>query len=97
MGSRRRFTPEFKREAVKLAQQPGAVVARIADDLGLHPNMLRKWVQQFAQGKWEARAGAPLKSEQQAELERLRRDLKRVTMERDILKKAVAYFAKEPQ
>jgi transposase len=83
---RRRFTAEFKREAVKLAVQPGAVVSRIAQDLGLHANVLRKWVQQFAQGKWEARPGAPLKSEQQAELERLRRDLKRVTTERDILK-----------
>jgi transposase len=97
MGARRRFTAEFKREAVQLTRQPGAVTARIADDLGLHPNVLRKWVQQFAQGKWEARTGAPLKSEQQAELERLRRELKRVTTERDILKKAMAYFAKEPQ
>ena len=97
MGSRRRFTAEFKREAVKLAVQPGAVVSRIADDLGLHANVLRKWVKEFATGRWEARAGAPLKSEHQTELERLRRDLKRVTMERDILKKAVAYFAKDAQ
>jgi len=94
---RRRFTAEFKREAVKLAVQPEAVVSRIAEDLGLHANVLRKWVKEFAAGRWEARSGAPLKSEQQAELERLRRELKRVSMERDILKKAVAYFAKEPQ
>ncbi len=97
MGTRRRFTAEFKREAVRLTRQPGAVTARVAEDLDVHPNVLRKWVQQFAKGQWEARPDAPLKSAQQAELERLRRDLKRVTMERDILKKAVAYFAKEPQ
>lgn len=94
---RRRFTAEFKREAVKLALQPGAVVSRIAEDLGLHANVLRKWVKEFAAGRWEAKGGLPLKSEQQAELERLRRDLKRVSMERDILKKAVAYFAKDAQ
>lgn len=41
MGRRRRFTAEFKREAVKLALQPGAVVSRIAEDLGLHANVLR--------------------------------------------------------
>lgn len=82
MGTRRRFTAEFRREAVRLAVQPGAVVSRIAADLGLHANVLRKWVQQFAEGKWEAKVGLPLKSEQQAEVERLRRDLRRVTMER---------------
>lgn len=94
---RRRFTAEFKREAVKLAAQPGTVVSRVAEDLGLHANVLRKWVKQFEGGKWEAKPGLPLKSEQQAELERLRRELKRVTMERDILKKATAYFAKDAQ
>ena len=97
MGTRRRFAAEFKREEAKLAAQPDAVVARVAADLGLHANVLRKWVKQFETGKWEAKTGMPLKSAEQAELERLRRDLKRVTMERDILKKAVAYFAKEPQ
>jgi len=94
---RRRFTAEFKREAVKAALQPGVAVSRTAADLGLHANVLRKWVKEFAAGRWEGKPGLPLKSEQQAELERLRRDLKRVSMERDILKKAVAYFAKEPQ
>ena len=49
------------------------------------------------EGKWERNVGVPLKSEQQAEIERLRRELKRVSMERDILKKAVCYFPKEPQ
>lgn len=84
---RRAFTAEFKREAVKLAQQPDAVMSKIADDLGLHPNMLRKWVKQFGSGKWESKPGAALKSEQQTENERLRRELAKVKTERDILKK----------
>lgn len=58
--------------------------------------MLSRWVREAEAGKWEMSAGTPLKTEQQQELERLRRELKRVTTERDILKKAVAYFAKEP-
>ncbi len=86
-----------KREAVKAGLQSGVAVSRTAADLGLHANVLRKWIKEFAAGRWESTPGAPLKSEQQAELERLRRDLKRVSKERDILKKAVAYFAKEPQ
>ncbi len=87
MGSRRRFTAEIKRAAVKLAVQLGAVTVRIVDNLRLRVNVRRKWVMQFAEARWEARAGAQLKSDSQDELERLRRDLKCVTLERDILRK----------
>ena len=93
---RRRFTAEFKREAVRLAQQPGKSRAKVAQELGLNANMLGRWIRQFGSGKWEAAAGKPLKSEQQLEIERLRRELAKAQTERDILKKAVAYFAKEP-
>ena len=94
---RRRFTTEFKREAVRQAQQPGVSRAKVARELGLNANMLGRWVRQFSSGKWEARPGKPLKSEQQLEIERLRRELTEAQTERDILKKAVAYFAKEPK
>lgn len=94
---RRRFTAEFKREAVRLAQQPGKSRAKVAQELGLNANMLGRWIRQFGSGKWEATAGKPLKSEQQLEIERLRRELAKAQTERDILKKAVAYFAKEPK
>jgi len=94
---RRTYSAEFKREAAKLALQPDAVVSRIAQELSLHPNLLRTWIKQFSSGKWEAKPGASLKSDQQAEIERLRRELAKVKTERDILKKAMAYFAKEPQ
>ena len=93
---RKKYSAEFKREAVKLASQPGQSKRQVAQELGIHENLLRTWVRQFAAGKWEATPGKTLKSEQQQELERLRRELKRVTIERDILKKAVGYFAKEP-
>ena len=93
---RRTFSAEFKREAVKLAKQVGASKAKVAKELGLHPNVLARWVQLFDSGKWNETPGAPIRNEQQLEIERLKRELNRVKAERDILKKAVAYFAKEP-
>ena len=93
---RKRYNAEFKREAVRLASQAGMVKRQVAQELGIHENLLRSWIRQFAQGKWEASPGTVLKSAQQLENERLKRELKRVTTERDILKKAVGYFAKEP-
>jgi transposase len=92
---RRRYTAEFKREAVRLARQDGVSRAQVAKELGLNPSMLMRWVHEAKAGKWDMGPGKPLRSEQQQELERLRRELKRVTTERDILKKAVGYFAKE--
>jgi len=94
---RRRFTAEFKREAVRLAQQAGSSRTRVAQELELNPNMLGRWIRQFRTGKWEATPGKVLKTEQQIEIERLRRELTKTQTERDILKKAVAYFAKEPK
>jgi len=94
---RRKHGVEFKREAVKLAMQPGNTKAQVARDLGIHISVLRHWIRQFEAGKWEATPGKTLKSEQQLEIERLRRQLKQAETERDILKKAVAYFAKEPK
>ena len=93
---RKKYGAEFKREAEKLASQAGNTKAQVARDLGVHENLLRARVRQFEAGKWESAPGVTLKTAQQQELERLRRELKRVTTERDILKKAVGYFAKEP-
>jgi len=93
---RKKYTAEFKREAVKLARQDGVSRAKVAQELGLNVTMLTRWVREAQAGKWDMAPGKPLRTEQQQELERLRRELKRVTTERDILKKAVGYFAKEP-
>jgi len=93
--SRRTFTDEFKREAVRLVGQPGNNVSQVARDLGLEPSVLRRWVAQMREGNWEPTAGKPLKNAQQQEIEQLRRELAKVKTERDILKKAVGYFAKD--
>ena len=93
---RKKYSAEFKREAVRLAGQGGVSRAKVAQELGLNVTMLTRWVREARAGKWDLAPGKPLRTEQQQELERLRRELKRVTIERDILKKAVGYFAKEP-
>lgn len=93
--TRRTFTDEFKREAVRLVEQPDSNVSKIAQDLGVDPSVLRRWVTQMRGGTWEPTAGKPLKSAQQQEIEQLRRELAKVKTERDILKKAVGYFAKD--
>ena len=96
MGTRRSFTDEFKREAVKLATQPGVKMSMVARDLGVERSVLRRWVNNTSQGRYEKTPGMPLKSDSQAELEQVKRELARVKMERDILKKALGYFAKDP-
>ena len=93
--AKRSYTPEFKREAVRLARKPGISMLSAAKELDLHVNTLRGWVRKFDSGKWQAEPGAELKSAEAKEIERLRRELDRVTMERDIPKKATAFFAKE--
>ncbi len=82
---------------VKLVKQPGAKVTHIARDLGIEQSVLRRWVEQERGGVLEMRPNRPIRSEAAGEVERLQRDLRRVTMERDILKKALGYFAKDPQ
>lgn len=51
---RKRYSAEFKREAVKLASQAGMVKRQVAQELGIHENLLRSWIRQIAAGKWEA-------------------------------------------
>lgn len=93
---RRQFTAEFKREAVKLTEQPGRSVSAVARELGVQRSVLKGWVDNFATGRYEKDRALPLKAAQQLENELLRRELARVRMERDILKKALGYFAREP-
>jgi transposase len=85
---RRKFTPEFKREAVKLAEQPGRSLSAVARELGVARTALKLWVDNFAAGRYEKDRTLPLKAAQQQEMERLRRELAKVRMERDIPKKS---------
>ena len=93
--ARRKFTREFKLEAVKLVRERGVTVAQAARDLGVHGTVLRRWVQEYAADSKQAFPGQGQMKPDQVEIERLRREGTKLKAERDILKKATAYFAKE--
>jgi transposase len=88
----RRFSPEFKAEAVRLVTTTDESIGTIAQELGVTPQSLRKWV---AAARPQPRV--PLTDDERTELTRLRREIRRVEMERDILKKATAFFARQSE
>jgi len=92
---RRRFSREFKLEAVKLVGERGVTVAQAARDLDLHENVLRKWVRELSADPQHAFPGQGQMKPEQLEIERLRREVQKLKAERDILIKAAAYFARE--
>jgi len=87
---RRRFTEEFKAEAVKQVTDRGYSVADVSERLGISTKSLYLWLR-------KAKGSGKQQDESQLEIARLKAELKRVEEERDILKKAAAYFAKESQ
>jgi transposase len=91
--TRRRFTSEFKSEAVKLLAENGKPLQQVAAELGVHTNQLRMWRNEhLAAGS----AGALARQKAEAaELARLRREVKRLEQENEILKRAAAFFARE--
>jgi transposase len=105
--TRREFTPEFKREAVALLDSSGRPQMQIAAELGIQPSMLRQWRTTLmgvsppsrAVGTLATALGSPMASasDQAAEIARLRRELDRTRMERDVLKKAIGIFAEMPK
>jgi transposase len=90
--SRRKFTPEFKAEAVQMVHDSGGNIAQVAKELGVYDSTLGNWVRQ---ARAEAN-GAP-SVEERAEIRELRRELDRTRRERDILAKAVAFFSGSPR
>jgi transposase len=92
---RRTFTPEFKVQAVKLVTEQGRSVAEAARDLDLSESLLRGWKQALAAEGDRAFPGQGHLPALEEELRRLRAENKRLQMERDILKKATAFFARE--
>ena len=91
---RRSFAPEFKADAVQLCATGERTVAQVAVDLGLTESALRSWVKTAEANAAPASASA-LTTAERSELADLRRRVKRLQMEREILKKAAAFFAKE--
>jgi transposase len=91
MGRGNRTTPEFRREAVRLALTSGRTRKEVAEDLGVGLSSLTRWI-----GQYRGEETPPdIKDDLQAELRRLRRENALLKQERDILKKAAAFFAKE--
>lgn len=91
---RRAFSKEFKAEAVRLCRIGDRSIRQIAADLDLVETALREWVRRADTDDGKGPAGA-LTTDEREELARLRRENRRLTMEREILKKAAAFFAKE--
>ena len=88
---RRKYTEDFKREAVALVTEQGYSVAEAARSLEVGENQIRRWRQKFEQESAERQ----LTATEREELERLRKEIRQLRMEKEILKKASAYFAKE--
>jgi transposase-like protein len=91
---RRKFTPEFKAEAVRLCKVGDRPIKQVAKDLDLTETALREWVKRADIDVGQGPPGA-LTTVEREELSRLRKHVKRLEMEREILKKAAAFFAKE--
>lgn len=92
---RRKFSREFKLEAVRLVKDRGVSVAQAARDLDLHENVLRKWIREAGSDPQHAFPGHGQMKPEQLEIDRLRKEVAKLKAERDILKKAAAYFARE--
>ncbi len=93
--TRRTYTPEFKAEAVRLVTEQGYSVAEAARSLGLRENLIRNWKRAVQDNGEHAFPGPGKLPAVEEELRRLRAENKRLLAERDILKKAAAFFAKE--
>ena len=96
-GKRRKYDREFKVEAVKLVTGGGRAVAEVARNLGIHENLLYKWKEKYSEDMAHAFPGKGRLKPAEEELRRMKRELADVTQERDILKKALAIFSKEPK
>ena len=92
---RKNYTREFKMEAVRLITEKGYSIAEASRNLGVDYSVLRRWKQQLSSDPNNAFPGKGKLKAKDEELRRLKRDLDRVKEERDILKKALAYFAED--
>lgn len=93
MSKRKRYSPEYKREIVELVRRSQSSCRQIALEVGLNPNMLTRWVREADGGGGKAFPGVGTARDE--EMARLKRELSKVSRERDFLKDAAAYFAKQ--
>jgi len=94
--TRRVFNKEFKVEAVKLVIERGVSCTQVAQDLGIGSNVVSRWVREAKADRRHAFPGRGQMKPDDAEVARLKRELAKTKAERDILKKTIGYFAKEP-
>ena len=94
---RKHYSKQFKIDAVNLVTEQGFNVSEAARNLGIHHSSLRRWKRQLESDGNQAFPGKGNLSAEKQELDRLRKENKRLRMEREILKKATAFFAKESQ
>jgi transposase len=92
---RRQYTTEFKKEAVELVTRENYTVAQAASSLGISRNMLDRWRREYWEREKDAFPGTGHKAGEAEELRKLREENRRLRLERDILKKAAAFFARE--
>ncbi len=92
---RRQFSREFKLEAIRLVKERGVAVAQASRDLDIGENVLRRWIKEAGADPGQAFPGQGQLKPEQLEIDRLRREVAKLKAERDILKKAAAYFARE--
>lgn len=94
---RRRFSREFKLEAVRMLRESGRGLTEVAQDLDLRPDMLRRWSRELAEDPEQAFPGHGRLKPDEEEVRQLGRELQRLREERDILKKALAIFSGPPR
>jgi len=94
--TRKKYDREFKLRAVRLVVDRERPITQVARDLGLHPNMLSRWKKQFLEDQDSSFPGKGKYKPEDEEIRRLKCELVDAKEERDILKKAVAFFAKHP-
>lgn len=95
MTTRKKYTEEFKRDAVRLVLDQGYNHSEAARNLGIDRGMIGRWVKEFKADESEAFRGNGKLTAEQEELRRLREENRRLKLEREVLKKAAAFFAKE--
>jgi transposase len=93
MSNRRKYSAEFKREAVAMTQQPGVSKSQIGRDLGISPTMIARWARELGESGSKAFGGQGKARDE--EMVALKRELGRVKKERDFLREAATFFAKD--
>jgi len=96
-GKRKTYDREFKLSAVKMVTEGGMSVRGVSRDLGINENSLHKWKRSYLEGQGDAFPGKGRMKPEDEEIRKLKKELARVKMEREILKKAIGYFTKDQE